>query len=77
MTLFNCRDISERATDYQENRISWRERLNWKLHLLICRDCQRFVSQFLVMVRALQRPLPETTEKEMQDQLRRIKEARP
>ncbi|MEW6322289.1 MAG: zf-HC2 domain-containing protein [Acidobacteriota bacterium] len=43
--MLNCRDVTERVTDYLERDLSWWERLWFRLHLAMCAACRRYVAQ--------------------------------
>ena len=43
---FRCKDIVEHASFYLDKELSLVERANYRLHLLICKQCRRFVTQF-------------------------------
>lgn len=59
--MWNCQQVTQRATDYLERELPWHARLQFRLHLLMCRACERYVRQ-LVLTR---------------DALRALKDARP
>lgn len=43
--MLNCRQVAERASTYVEHESSFVERLEMRLHLLMCRACGRYVHQ--------------------------------
>lgn len=43
--MLTCREVTERVTDYLERDLSWRQRLQFRLHLLMCGVCRRYVAQ--------------------------------
>lgn len=51
--MLNCRDVTERATEYLEGTLSWKARLQFRLHLALCRFCRRYVEQLRLTIRAL------------------------
>ncbi len=54
-----CKEISARAVDYMEGRLSWKERAAYGLHLATCRDCRTDFAQMRSTVALLGRlPLP-------------------
>lgn len=58
--MLNCRDISERASDFLEAALPLRIRLQIRMHLLMCRFCREYVRQMALVVRTLGRlPRPE------------------
>ncbi len=50
--MFSCKDACDKATDYLEGSDTFGERLNMRLHLMICRECRRFYRQFQLTVGA-------------------------
>ena len=53
--MLNCREITERASDFIDARLPWRERMEVRLHLMMCRFCREYVRQMTLVVGALQR----------------------
>ncbi len=50
--MYSCKEVVDKASHYTENQLKWRVRLAYKLHLLMCRHCQRFIKQFGLMVQS-------------------------
>lgn len=44
--MLSCRDIAARADDIVDHAGSWRERLAFRLHLMMCERCRRFIAQY-------------------------------
>jgi hypothetical protein len=40
-----CKDISGLLSESMDRRLTWRERLAMRIHLLMCRSCSRFQQQ--------------------------------
>jgi hypothetical protein len=55
--MLNCRDVTERASDFIDARLPIRIRLEMRLHLLMCRFCREYLRQMALVVRTL-RQLP-------------------
>lgn len=55
--MLTCKDVTELTTPHLERQLSPRDRLRFRLHLLMCRHCRRYVEQIQQIVRAL-RTLP-------------------
>ena len=51
--MFNCKKNTEKTTRYIDNQMSFKERLAYKIHLLMCGHCRRFVNQFKSMVQSI------------------------
>jgi len=58
--MLNCREITERASDFIDAALPWHVRLEVRLHLMMCRLCREYVRQLALVVRTLRRlPSPE------------------
>ncbi len=62
--MLNCREITERASDFIDAALPWHVRLEVRLHLMMCRLCREYVRQLALVVRTLRRlakpePAPE------------------
>ena len=53
--MLTCRDVAESATDYMDRKLSIRESLQLRLHLLMCGFCRLYVRQLAVTREALRR----------------------
>ncbi len=53
--MLSCKELTELVTDYLEENLPWRERLRVKVHLWMCRHCQRYVDQMRKVVVLLRR----------------------
>jgi hypothetical protein len=53
--MLNCREVSERASDFLDAALPFRVRLQMRLHLLMCRICREYVRQLALVVGALRR----------------------
>jgi len=51
--VLSCHDIHEMTSDYLEKRLSLKQRINYRLHMFFCHDCQRFLAQFRTTIRTL------------------------
>jgi hypothetical protein len=47
--LPTCKEVTRMASDSMERKLSWRQRLDMRLHLLICALCMRYVKQLQFM----------------------------
>jgi|AP12_2_1047962.scaffolds.fasta_scaffold73682_2 predicted anti-sigma-YlaC factor YlaD len=52
--MLSCKEVTARVSESLDRRLSLRERLKVKLHLLICLACQRMVRQ-MALLRAVSR----------------------
>jgi predicted anti-sigma-YlaC factor YlaD len=55
--MFSCKDVTERASDELDGRLTARERIGLQAHLAICVHCRRYLRQFARTV-GLLRALP-------------------
>ena len=51
--MLNCRDLTERASDFLDARLPIRVRLQMRMHLLMCRFCREYLRQMALVVRTL------------------------
>lgn len=58
--MWSCKDVSERASDRLEGRLTLRERIGLRVHLAMCVHCRRYLRQFADTVRLL-REIPDGT----------------
>ena len=56
--MLSCKEVTAKADDFLDRRLSWRDRWRVRLHLLICHHCRRFVGQLRRTVETLQRMPP-------------------
>ena len=40
--MLNCREVSERASDFLDTELPWQVRLQMRFHLLMCRFCREY-----------------------------------
>ena len=57
--MLNCRETTERASDFLDAALPWHVRLQVRLHLMMCRFCREYVRQMALVVRTLQRLPPQ------------------
>ena len=46
----SCKDITEHSSDYLDKHQTFFQRLAFKLHLFICVNCRRYVSQLKLTI---------------------------
>ena len=44
--MLSCKEITATASDYYDKNIPWHRKLSFKLHLLMCKHCSRFMKHF-------------------------------
>ena len=47
----NCREVADFLSDYLDGTLPLRQRLMFRLHLLVCRDCGRYLDSFAATVK--------------------------
>jgi anti-sigma factor RsiW len=69
--MLSCKEITELVTAYAEGQLSFTDRLRFRLHIGMCRNCRAYVRQMKATVAALGKlPAPELTP-ELRDELLR------
>lgn len=53
--MLNCREISERTSDFVDAALPWRAQLEVRLHVMMCRFCREYVRQIRLVARTLGR----------------------
>ena len=46
----SCKDITEHSSDYLDRNLSFMERLSFKMHVFMCVNCKRYVSQLKLTI---------------------------
>ncbi|MDH5230825.1 MAG: hypothetical protein OEZ58_16415 [Gammaproteobacteria bacterium] len=44
--MLTCKDITQKATDYNDKHMGLWQRMQFKMHVLMCHHCRRFMHQF-------------------------------
>lgn len=53
--MLTCRELTELVTDYLEDRLSFVDRLRFRMHIGMCRHCRAYLDQMKHTVRTLGR----------------------
>lgn len=73
--MLKCRDISEQASDYIDHDLSAWMKLQYRLHLMMCKHCRLFIKNFSAGVEMVKKLPRETVAKERVDEIeRRVKD---
>lgn len=48
--MLSCKEVAAQASDFKDKNLSWHRALSFKLHLLMCGHCQRFIRQFVTSI---------------------------
>jgi anti-sigma factor RsiW len=67
--MLNCQQLTELVTEYTERRLSLVRRLQFEMHLGMCRHCRAYLQQMRITVRTLgklpEEPIPEAVKQEL------------
>ncbi len=44
--MMTCKDIADFLSEYLDRTLPWSQRLVFRLHLLLCRDCRRYLDSY-------------------------------
>lgn len=69
LIVLSCREVAKSASDYLDANISWRRRLQIRLHLVMCGHCRRYVDQLARSIAALRGLKEATMEPETAEQV--------
>ena len=67
--VLSCREVAKSASDYLDANISWRRRLQMRLHLAMCGHCRRYVDQLAQSIAALRGLKEDTVEPDTAEQV--------
>ena len=56
--MLSCKELVAQSSDLLDGRLSFRERMALRRHLILCRNCRRFIKQ-MKLTQAVLRHLPE------------------
>ena len=46
-----CQEVNEFLADYLEGTLPWRQRLSFKVHLVLCRRCRQYLASYVETIR--------------------------
>ena len=67
--MLTCKELTEVITDYLEGRMSFIDRVRFRAHIGMCRDCRTYLDQMKQTVRTMGKLPPEKIPPEVQTQL--------
>ena len=53
--MLTCRELTELVTDYLEGRLSFVDRMRFRMHIGMCRPCRAYLDQVRQTIRTLGR----------------------
>ncbi len=48
--MLKCKDVAKKSSDFVEGRLSFRDKVAYYIHILICGNCRRYIQQFKSML---------------------------
>jgi len=73
--MLSCKELVARSSDFLDGQLSFREKLAVRRHLLLCKNCRRFIKQMHLTQQVL-RKLPEAASPELEQLAERLAEQR-
>lgn len=67
--MLTCQELTELITDYLEDRVSFMDRLRFRLHVGMCRHCRAYLNQMKQTIRTLGRLPAESIPPDVRDEL--------
>ncbi|HQU17380.1 MAG: hypothetical protein B7Z66_11415 [Chromatiales bacterium 21-64-14] len=67
----NCKEVAQLLSRAQDRRLSWRQRMAVRIHLLLCVYCRRYARQLQWLQRALTRGRDDAQESRLDEAARR------
>ena len=64
--MLTCKELVARSSDLLDGELSFRERMAMRRHLMLCRNCRRFIKQ-MKLTQAVVRFMPESQGSEVDD----------
>jgi len=75
--MMTCKEVAERSSDYLDGRFSMWERVHFRMHLMMCKVCPKFLEQMKAAILAARNitidPAPASVEKAALDHFRKWK----
>ncbi|MDH5324981.1 MAG: zf-HC2 domain-containing protein [Gammaproteobacteria bacterium] len=51
--MLSCKDITHKADEFLDMKLPWRTRVAFKIHLFMCVNCRRYISQIQLTIKTL------------------------
>ena len=64
--MLTCKELVAFSSDLLDGELSFRQRMAMRRHLMLCRNCRRFIKQ-MKLVQAVVRHMPENQGAEIDD----------
>lgn len=79
--MLTCRELTELVTDYLEGRLSIWQRVQFQMHLGMCRHCRAYLHQMKTTLRLTgelpDEPMPDDVREELRSRFRALKKDAP
>ena len=75
--MLNCREVTRQADQYIEGGLTRRQRFAMRLHLMMCRHCQRYIRQMRALLRAIPGMHREASDEEVENIMTRLRTGGP
>lgn len=73
--MLTCKEMTELCTDYLEGRLPFMQRLKFRMHIAMCKNCRAYLRQMRTTVRTLgELPDPPMPPEVREELLRRFKD---
>ncbi|MDH4560726.1 zf-HC2 domain-containing protein [Pseudomonas sp. BN411] len=73
--MLTCKELVARSSDLLDGELSFRERMAMRRHLMLCRNCRRFIKQ-MKLTQAVVRFMPDSQGAEVDDLAARLAQKR-
>ncbi|MDH4872242.1 zf-HC2 domain-containing protein [Pseudomonas sp. BN515] len=73
--MLTCKELVARSSDLLDGELSFRERMAMRRHLMLCRNCRRFIKQ-MKLTQAVVRIMPDSQGAEVDDLAARLAQKR-
>ncbi|MNJ78886.1 hypothetical protein D3C77_767520 [compost metagenome] len=64
--MLTCKELVARSSNLLDGELSFRERMAMRRHLMLCRNCRRFIKQ-MKLTQAVLRHMPDASGAEVDD----------
>lgn len=73
--MLSCKDISELASEHLDHKLPIFKQLQFKMHLMMCRNCRQFIEQIKITINTVSKLKPIKTDSvEIENQVSRLVE---
>ncbi|MBT8769406.1 anti-sigma factor family protein [Metapseudomonas boanensis] len=73
--MLSCKELVAQSSDLLDGQLSFRERMAVRRHLMLCRNCRRFIKQ-MRLTQGVLRHLPEVEDAELDTLAAKLAEQR-